>query len=194
LPVSSTQWTTATSLHYSDKRAIFADGLGSGTMLGFAASKLRGSARGGSLAAIMVVSLLLGQFHRGAGLFMRAGVHGGRSCVRLRRLEVRVVDARNRADGSRQKVMRFEQPDKFGAGIFPASRKARAFARAWLSADRSAGDSFPDNAPRAARLADDMLRIAAGPKGPTRFQRAQKCRRSTHRSQCLSVRLPRVAL
>ena len=105
-----------------------------------------------------------------------------------------VVDARKRAEGSRQKVMRFEQPDKFGAGIFPASRKARAFARAWLSADRSAGDSFPDNAPRAARLADDMLRIAAGPKGPTRFQRAQKCRRSTHRSQCLSVRLARVAL
>lgn len=45
------------------------------------------------------------------------------------------------------------------SGIFPASRKARAFAKAWLSADRSAGDSFPEPAPRAARPADDMLRI-----------------------------------
>jgi hypothetical protein len=48
--------------------------------------------------------------------------------------------------------------------IFPASRKARAFARAWLSADRSAADSFPDRAPRAVRVPDGVLRIAAGPK------------------------------
>ena len=40
---------------------------------------------------------------------------------RLRRLEVRVVDARNRADGSRQKVVRFKQPDKFH-GPFPRLR------------------------------------------------------------------------
>jgi hypothetical protein len=57
------------------------------------------------------------------------------------------------------------------SGIFPASRKARAFARAWLSADRSAADSFPDRAPRAIRVSDDLLRIAAGPNGPTRFRR-----------------------
>jgi hypothetical protein len=43
--------------------------------------------------------------------------------------------------------------------IFPASRKARAFAKAWLSADRSAADSFPDRAPRALREAADVLRI-----------------------------------
>jgi hypothetical protein len=37
--------------------------------------------------------------------------------------------------------------------IFPASRKARAFARAWLSADRSSGDSLPTLAPDEARTA-----------------------------------------
>src|SRR6516164_7856465 len=47
--------------------------------------------------------------------------------------------------------------------IFPASRKARAFARALLSADRSAADSLAaDRAPRVARLADDILRIGQG--------------------------------
>jgi len=51
-------------------------------------------------------------------------------------------------DASRQKVMRFKQPDQF-PGPFPsllhlsASRNARAFARAWLSADRSVGIAFP---------------------------------------------------
>jgi hypothetical protein len=45
------------------------------------------------------------------------------------------------------------------SGIFPASRNARAFPRAWLSADRSIADSFPDRAPRAARPAADILRI-----------------------------------
>jgi len=59
------------------------------------------------------------------------------------------------------------------SGIFPASRKARALARAWLSADRSAADSFPDRASRAVRVPDDVLRIAAGPNGPTRFQRRE---------------------
>ena len=49
------------------------------------------------------------------------------------------------------------------SGIFPASRKARAFARALLSADRSAADSLAaDRAPRVARLADDILRIGQG--------------------------------
>ena len=52
--------------------------------------------------------------------------------------------------------------------IFPASRKARAFARAWLSADRSAGDSLPALAPDEARAAGGVLRI---PASPTRFQR-----------------------
>jgi len=55
------------------------------------------------------------------------------------------------------------------SGIFPASLKARAFAKAWLSADRSAADSFPDRALRALRAAADMLRIATG---PTRFRPA----------------------
>jgi hypothetical protein len=45
------------------------------------------------------------------------------------------------------------------SGIFPASRKARAFAKAWLSADRSAADSFPGRAPLALRSAADVLRI-----------------------------------
>jgi hypothetical protein len=43
--------------------------------------------------------------------------------------------------------------------IFSASLKARAFARAWLSDDRSAADSFPDCVLRALRVAADMLRI-----------------------------------
>jgi hypothetical protein len=47
--------------------------------------------------------------------------------------------------------------------IFPASRKARAFAKAWLSDDRSAAESFPGRAPRALRATADMLRIAPGP-------------------------------
>ena len=53
--------------------------------------------------------------------------------------------------------------------IFPASRKARAFARAWLSADRSSGDSLPALAPDEARTAGGELRI---PTSPTRYQRA----------------------
>jgi hypothetical protein len=39
------------------------------------------------------------------------------------------------------------------SGIFPASLKARAFAKAWLSADRSAADSFPGCALRGLRAA-----------------------------------------
>jgi hypothetical protein len=57
------------------------------------------------------------------------------------------------------------------SGIFPASLKARAFAKAWLSADRSAADSFPDPTPRALRAAADMLRIASGPR-PSLLRRA----------------------
>jgi hypothetical protein len=53
--------------------------------------------------------------------------------------------------------------------ILPASLKARAFAKAWLSADRSTADSFPDRAPRALRAAAGTLRICTG---PTRFRRA----------------------
>jgi hypothetical protein len=45
------------------------------------------------------------------------------------------------------------------SGILPASLKARAFAKAWLSADRSAADSFP-RAAGALRAAADVLRIA----------------------------------
>ena len=56
------------------------------------------------------------------------------------------------------------------SGIFPASLKARAFAKAWLSDRRSAADSFPDRAPRVLRAAADVLRIAIG---PTRFGRAK---------------------
>ena len=41
-------------------------------MLRFAASRLCGRACDGSLAAIMAISLLLGRFHRGAGLFVMA--------------------------------------------------------------------------------------------------------------------------
>ena len=49
------------------------------------------------------------------------------------------------------------------SGIFPASLKARAFARAWLSDRRSAADSFPGRSPRGLRLAAIVLRIAPGP-------------------------------
>jgi len=45
------------------------------------------------------------------------------------------------------------------SGIFPASLKARAFAKAWLSADRSAADSFPDRVLWALRSAADVLRM-----------------------------------
>jgi hypothetical protein len=41
-------------------------------MLCFAAPRLCGRARDGSLAAIVEVSLLLGRFHLGAGLFVTA--------------------------------------------------------------------------------------------------------------------------
>jgi hypothetical protein len=46
------------------------------------------------------------------------------------------------------------------SSIFPASRKARAFASAWLSADRSFGDSLPACAARVVRVPDDVLRMA----------------------------------
>jgi hypothetical protein len=49
------------------------------------------------------------------------------------------------------------------SGIFPAFLKARASAKAWLSADRSAADSLPGRAPWALRSAADMLRIAIDP-------------------------------
>jgi hypothetical protein len=44
--------------------------------------------------------------------------------------------------------VRSQQPDQFRGPFpslfhLPAFRKARALARAWLSADRSAADSFP---------------------------------------------------
>src|SRR5215469_4534014 len=48
---------------------IFADGLGSGTMLRFAGFWICGRALDGSLAAVTVVSLSLGRFHSGTGLF-----------------------------------------------------------------------------------------------------------------------------
>jgi hypothetical protein len=51
------------------------------------------------------------------------------------------------------------------SGIFPASRKARAFAKAWLSDRRSAADSFPDRAPRALRAAAGVLRICEWSNG-----------------------------
>src|SRR5262249_16237125 len=68
------------------------------------------------------------------------------------------------------------------SGILPASRKARAFARAWLTADRSAADSFPERGTRAARPVDDMLRIVWGPR---RFQRATNRDRQRLQSQHL---------
>ena len=59
------------------------------------------------------------------------------------------------------------------SGNFPASLKARAFAKAWLSADRSAADSFPDRAPRALRVAADTVRIATDPTVQLGFGRRQ---------------------
>ena len=69
------------------------------------------------------------------------------------------------------------------SGIFPASLKARAFAKAWLSADRSAADSFPDRAPRELRVAADVLRIGTDPK----VSAGDKSRPSDLRSQRLSA-------
>jgi hypothetical protein len=60
------------------------------------------------------------------------------------------------------------QPIPRASCIFPASRKASAFARAWLSDDRSAGDSLPTLAPDA-RAAGLLWLI---PTNPNRFQRA----------------------
>ena len=51
------------------------------------------------------------------------------------------------------------------SGIFPASLNARAFAKAWLSDDRSAADSLRHCALRGLRAAADMLRI-----GPPRVR------------------------
>ena len=112
------------------------------------------------------------------------------SCVRLRHLELTRSTAQNGATRHVRRSCDLSSLTSSAAHsrasvILPASRKARAFVRAWLSVERSVGDSFPDRAPRAARLAHDVLRVAAGPKGPTRFQRAEKCRPSTHRSRCL---------
>jgi hypothetical protein len=45
------------------------------------------------------------------------------------------------------------------SGIFPASRKARAFAKAWLSDRRVAADSLSGRASRALRSAADGLRM-----------------------------------
>jgi hypothetical protein len=72
------------------------------------------------------------------------------------------------------------------SGIFPASLNARAFAKAWLSADRSAADSFPVRASRGLRAAADMLRIAPGPTAQLRSG-GDECRSSALRSQRLSV-------
>src|SRR5205823_3198921 len=54
------------------------------------------------------------------------------------------------------------------SGIFPASLNARAFAKAWLSADRSAADSFPGRALWALRSAVNLLRIGTDPSSPRR--------------------------
>jgi hypothetical protein len=45
------------------------------------------------------------------------------------------------------------------SGIFPASLKASAFAKAWFRDRRSAADSFPDQALWALRSAADVLRM-----------------------------------
>jgi hypothetical protein len=83
------------------------------------------------------------------------------------------------------------------SGIFPASRKARAFAKAWLSADRSAADSFPARALRALRAAADMLRIGAGPRVQLGFGRRQisivgASTATSIRCHRLAVSLPRM--
>ena len=49
------------------------------------------------------------------------------------------------------------------SGIFPASLKARAFASAWFSADRSVAESLPGRVPLAVPAAADVLRIATNP-------------------------------
>jgi hypothetical protein len=71
------------------------------------------------------------------------------------------------------------------SGIFPASLNARAFAKAWLSADRSAADSFPGRALWALRSAVDLLRIGTDPIVPV--SAGSKFRLSKMGSQYLSV-------
>ena len=94
------------------------------------------------------------------------------------------------------------------SGIFPASRKARAFAKAWLSAERSAADSFADRASRAGRWwmrrgafllvrsVRALLRFRqrredrrgrAGPAGCNRSRRC--CRNNRMRRLCLPFRV-----
>jgi hypothetical protein len=98
---------------------------------------------------------------------------------------------RERGGASRQKVVRFEQPHNSAAhsrasGIFPASLKASGFAKAWLSADRSAADSLPDRVPRALRAAADMLRIGTVQRSNP-VSAGDKSRPPAPRSQRLSV-------
>src|SRR5262249_32598811 len=54
-------------------------------------------------------------------------------------------------------------PHPRASPIFPASRKASALPKAWLSADRSAGDNLPALALEDARAAGVVLRIPANP-------------------------------
>ena len=72
--------------------------------------------------------------------------------------------------------------------IFPASLKARAFARAWLIADRLVADSFPERASRALRVTADYAARCYLSNWPKSFSAAtnlgaQYCDRNVYVSQ-----------
>jgi hypothetical protein len=70
------------------------------------------------------------------------------------------------------------------SGTFPASLKARAFAKAWLRADRSAADSFPGPCPLGVTIG---CRRAAHLRLVQRFRRTTNLGRQRSRPQRLSV-------
>jgi hypothetical protein len=119
-----------------------------------------------------------------------------RRCLRLSRLNCPGAENKQFTDGNRPRravrhlrrscdlsSLTSSAAHSRASGSFPASLKARAFARAWLSDRRSAADSFPGRAPWALRSAADVLRILLIQLG---FGR-DKSRPSTPRSQRVSA-------
>ena len=91
-------------------------------MPSFAASRLRGRARDGSLAAIMVVLPGLGRFHRGTGLFVMASpkpaaLAEGHSAARERLGAARVRHSRQKKPRSGVEGRASERAIPLGRGI-----------------------------------------------------------------------------
>jgi len=119
---------------------IFADWVGSGTMHRFAGFWICGRALDGSLAAVTATWPV--PFRNRPLCQQPAYTAAVQSSPEIGRFLCWDRAARSRPERSgyfsRQRVMRFKQPDKFRGPFpslrhFPASRKARAFARAWAA-------------------------------------------------------------